>query len=84
MVLLLLQPFYSYYKGTELNDRRKSHISKVMSLVYGLVCLTVALCAKSYKSMLESSLIVFGVVGGPLLALFTLGMTTTRVDELVS
>lgn len=54
-----------------------------MALIYGLVCLAVAFLAEQLGGILQASLTIFGAVGGPLLALFTLGMFLTRTNEKV-
>lgn len=54
-----------------------------MAFIYGLVCLMVAFMVEHLGGILQASLTIFGAVGGPLLALFTLGMFTTRANEKV-
>jgi hypothetical protein len=55
----------------------------LIALFFGFVCLAVAFLAQFLGGVLQASLTIFGVVGGPLLALFSLGMFTTTANEKV-
>lgn len=50
-------------------------------LITGVVCIGGAYLAQYLGGILQASLILFGVVGGPLLGLFTLGMSTELATE---
>ncbi|KAJ8917418.1 hypothetical protein NQ315_005464 [Exocentrus adspersus] len=54
---------------------------KVISLAFGIVCIAVAFLAQFLGGVLQAALTIFGVVGGPLLGLFSLGMFTTMANE---
>ena len=56
-------------------DRNGATVLKVTAMAYGLVCIATTFVAKALGStVLQASLAVFGLVGGPLLGVFTLGM----------
>jgi sodium-coupled monocarboxylate transporter 8/12 len=55
--------------------------SKILSTVYGFVCIGVAFLTQNLGGVLQASLTIFGVVGGPLLGIFTLGMFTTTANQ---
>lgn len=55
--------------------------SKIMAFVYGLICLAIAFSVEHLGGILQASLTIFGAIGGPLLALFTLGMFTRKANE---
>jgi solute carrier family 5 (sodium-coupled monocarboxylate transporter), member 8/12 len=55
--------------------------SKIIAFVYGGVCIGGAFLAQFLGGVLQASLILFGVVGGPLLGMFTLGMATEVATE---
>lgn len=56
--------------------------SKIMACIYGIVCIGLAFGAGTMGTgVLQASLTIFGVVGGPLLAVFTLGVGTTRANQ---
>ncbi|XP_026677501.1 sodium-coupled monocarboxylate transporter 1-like [Diaphorina citri] len=74
-------PLYSYSTNRTISDRRGGQLSKVLTFIYGLVCLCIAYLAKYLGSVLQASLTIFGVVGGPVLGVFTLGMTVTFANQ---
>nr|CAH7751224.1 unnamed protein product [Callosobruchus chinensis] len=75
------KPLYKAIFKTPLPESKGGVITKVISLSYGFICLAVAFLAKYLGSILQASLTIFGVIGGPLLGLFSLGMFTTTANE---
>ena len=70
-------PFFSGRCDSQLSflDRNGASVLKVTAMAYGLVCIATTFVAKALGStVLQASLAVFGLVGGPLLGVFTLGM----------
>lgn len=65
----------------EMSSTRSAIPSKIIAGLYGVVCIGTAFLAQHIGGILQVSLIIFGVVGGPLLALFTLGMGTQQANE---
>uniref|UniRef100_A0A8C8SVP6 Solute carrier family 5 member 8 n=1 Tax=Pelusios castaneus TaxID=367368 RepID=A0A8C8SVP6_9SAUR len=65
----LIKPYFS-----SLSERKLSWISKGMSLFYGAVCIAMAALASLLGGLLQAALSIFGMVGGPLLGLFSLGI----------
>ncbi|XP_069485452.1 sodium-coupled monocarboxylate transporter 1-like [Ambystoma mexicanum] len=57
-----------------LTERKLSWIAKGTSLVYGAVCIAMSAVAAYMGSVIQAALSIFGMVGGPLLGLFCLGM----------
>lgn len=58
--------------------------SKIFALIYGIVIIAGAFLAQFLGGILQASLTLFGAVGGPLLGLFTVGMTTEVVSEMAA
>ena len=57
-------------------------ILKILALTYGLACVIFTFLVEFLgPGILQASLTIFGVVGGPLLGLFSLGMMTTRANQ---
>ncbi|XP_062415480.1 solute carrier family 5 member 6a isoform X2 [Pungitius pungitius] len=57
-----------------MTEAKATLLSKGLALVYGLVCLAMAYLASKMGSVLQAAFSIFGMVGGPLLGLFCLGM----------
>ncbi|NXH08742.1 SC5A8 protein, partial [Loxia leucoptera] len=57
-----------------LSEKKLSWISMGMSLFYGGVCIAMAAVASLLGALLQAALSIFGMVGGPLLGLFALGI----------
>ncbi|KAI4882119.1 hypothetical protein NFI96_010745 [Prochilodus magdalenae] len=65
----LIKPYFP-----DMTEARATLLSKGLALGYGLVCLGMAYIASLMGSVLQAALSIFGIVGGPLLGLFCLGM----------
>ena len=65
----LIQPWFP-----QLTETRAIMLSRSLAFAYGLVCLGMAYISSHLGSVLQAALSIFGVVGGPLLGLFCLGM----------
>ncbi|XP_041934507.1 sodium-coupled monocarboxylate transporter 1 isoform X1 [Alosa sapidissima] len=59
---------------SNLTEKQLSRLSKALSLVYGALCIGMAGLASIVDSLLQVAASIFGVVGGPLLGLFMLGI----------
>lgn len=64
----VLQPYFS------LSEKQLSWASKAMSLFYGAVCIGMAGIASLMGGMLQAAFSISGVIGGPLLGLFSLAI----------
>jgi len=68
-------------KALDTSSGSSALTSKVISTIYGVVCIGVAFAVQSLGGILQAALTIFGVVGGPLLGVFTLGMFSKRANE---
>lgn len=80
------KPLFLYFAGKplELSPSRSALPSKIIAGIYGIVCIGTAFLAQHIGGILQVSLTIFGIVGGPLLGLFTLGMGSTVANEIGS
>ncbi|XP_010211212.1 PREDICTED: LOW QUALITY PROTEIN: sodium-coupled monocarboxylate transporter 1 [Tinamus guttatus] len=64
-----------------LSEKKLSWLSMGMSLFYGIVCIAMAALASVMGALLQAALSIFGMIGGPLLGLFTLGILFSFANE---
>ncbi|XP_007465405.1 PREDICTED: sodium-coupled monocarboxylate transporter 1 [Lipotes vexillifer] len=57
-----------------LSERSLSWVSQGMSVLFGALCIGMAALASLMGALLQAALSIFGMVGGPLLGLFALGI----------
>ncbi|XP_026272569.1 putative sodium-dependent multivitamin transporter [Frankliniella occidentalis] len=69
-----IKPIYTCFKKKDLPDKGSAYRAKLISVIYGLICIALAFIAEYLGSVLQASLTIFNVVGGPILGLFSLGM----------
>ncbi|KAH0552035.1 putative sodium-dependent multivitamin transporter [Cotesia glomerata] len=69
-----IKPLYFICTGKEFSPKKSLICSKVLAFILGIFCILLAILAQYLNSILQMSLTIFGVVGGPLVGLFTLGM----------
>ncbi|XP_059830168.1 solute carrier family 5 member 6a isoform X4 [Hypanus sabinus] len=65
----LIKPHYP-----DMSERRATLISKCLAFGYGILCLGMSYIASLMGSVLQAALSIFGMIGGPLLGTFCLGM----------
>ncbi|XP_045212324.2 sodium-dependent multivitamin transporter-like [Mercenaria mercenaria] len=58
----------------DMTESRATNISKIIALVYGAICLGLTYVASKLGNILQAALSLFGMLGAPMLGLFTLGM----------
>ncbi|XP_055695888.1 putative sodium-dependent multivitamin transporter [Lutzomyia longipalpis] len=76
-----MKPLYQMIKKRPLVESKSTLPSKLMACVYGVICIGIAFGTQSLGGVLQAALTVFGVVGGPLFGLFTLGMFNTVATQ---
>ncbi|XP_032594239.1 putative sodium-dependent multivitamin transporter [Drosophila grimshawi] len=76
-----VKPIVIYSSGRTLDDRRTMWYSKLLSIFFGALCIGMAFLAGTIGGLLQAALSIFGIVGGPLLGLFTLGMYVTKANQ---
>ncbi|XP_076824613.1 sodium-dependent multivitamin transporter-like [Clavelina lepadiformis] len=64
-----------------LSDRAATFLSKCLILFFGLLCFLMALVASQLDSVLKAALSILGIMGGPMLSLFILGMFCRYINS---
>ncbi|KAK1906378.1 Sodium-coupled monocarboxylate transporter 1 [Dissostichus eleginoides] len=59
---------------TDMSEKHLSWISKGLSIMFGIVCIGMAGLASVMGGILQAVISIFGIIGGPLLGVFTLGI----------
>ncbi|VVC33669.1 Sodium/solute symporter [Cinara cedri] len=72
-----IKPFLKH----DISDKKRVFYMKMLVLAYGAICLILAFLAQYVDSILQTSLVIFGVIGGPVLAVFTLGILLPHVKQ---
>ncbi|XP_014225600.1 putative sodium-dependent multivitamin transporter [Trichogramma pretiosum] len=77
-----IKPIYTKVTGNEFSEPKSLVFSKLLVLTFGIACIALAFAAELLGTgVLQASLTIFGVVGGPLLGIFTLGMAVESANE---
>ncbi|ELW71576.1 Sodium-coupled monocarboxylate transporter 1 [Tupaia chinensis] len=65
-----------------LSERSLSWTSQGLSVLYGALCIGMAALASLMGALLQAALSIFGMVGGPLLGLFALGILVPTANSI--
>lgn len=76
-----IKPGYKKCSGKDFPLAKSTIFGKSLAFVFGIVCIALAFLAQFLGGILQASLTIFGVVGGPLLGIFTLGMFTESATQ---
>ncbi|XP_041364434.1 sodium-coupled monocarboxylate transporter 1-like [Gigantopelta aegis] len=74
LAAVFLEDVIKAYYGKEISQARATNIAKILALIYGLICLGLTYVASLLGNVLQAALSLFGMIAGPLLGLFSLGM----------
>lgn len=71
-------------KGSSLGEQDCLALTKTLACVYGCVITLLAFWSRSMSGMLQTGIAMVGLVGGPMVAVFALGMFVPLANEKVS
>lgn len=68
--------------GIDFSDNRATFIAKSLTVLNGVICMFLALIAKTMGSLATVAFSIHGSIGGPILGIFTLGMFSESANEI--
>ncbi|KAJ8318308.1 hypothetical protein KUTeg_003399 [Tegillarca granosa] len=74
LAAVMLQDIIKPYIVPDLSERRATLVAKCLAVGYGVLGLAMTYVASQLGNILQAALQLFGMIGAPLLGLFTLGM----------
>ncbi|XP_046639502.1 sodium-coupled monocarboxylate transporter 1-like [Daphnia pulicaria] len=74
LAAICLEDFVRPFCCTGMTDARATNVSKGLAMGFGLLCFGLVFVASQLGNVLEAALSIFGIIGGPLLGVFTLGI----------
>lgn len=81
LAAITMEDYIKPFKKQEISDKKRVYFMKMLVLVYGAVCITLSFLAKYMGAVLQSALTIFGVIGGPVMAVFTLGILLPYINQ---
>merc|ERR1719435_911949 len=79
---VVLKDFMLSGCGVKLSEERSTLVTKGLALVFGVISYGVVFMVKFLPGVLEAALGIFGIVGGPVLGAFVLGMFVPYCNQL--
>ncbi|KAG5318922.1 SC5A8 protein, partial [Pseudoatta argentina] len=76
-----MKPLYRKYIGDELSPAMSISIAKVLVFTFGIVSIVLAFLVQFLDELLQTFYTISGIIGGPLLGIFILGMGTESATE---
>lgn len=74
LAAVTLEDIIKRYIKRDMSDRYATNLTKMIAMSYGLVAIALVYGAQMMGNVLQAALSIFGIVGGPLLGVFTLGI----------
>ena len=80
-----IKPLYFKNKKKKLDEKRAGTISKILALVFGFASFGLAYACKYFgEAILQLALSIFGLLGGPILGVISLGMFVPHANSIVT
>lgn len=74
LAAICLEDFVRPFCLPHMSDARATNVSKILAVLYGILCFGLVFIVANLGNVLELALSIYGIVGGALLGVFTLGM----------
>ncbi|XP_037075870.1 sodium-coupled monocarboxylate transporter 1-like [Pollicipes pollicipes] len=74
LAAVTVEDFVKPFRKVAISSQQQAKMSKFLAVGFGLLAFALVFVAERLGDILQAALSIFGMVGGPLLGLFTLGM----------
>ncbi|ODN03398.1 Sodium-coupled monocarboxylate transporter 2 [Orchesella cincta] len=74
LAAITLEDFVRGVFYPNISDERATTVSKLLAVAFGLISFGLVFVAEQLGGVLQAALSIFGIIGGPLLGVFSLGM----------
>ncbi|XP_076445209.1 sodium-coupled monocarboxylate transporter 1-like [Babylonia areolata] len=71
---VILEDVIRAYFVKDISEKNATRATQILALIFGAICLALTYVASLLGNVLQAALSLFGMIAGPLLGLFTLGM----------
>ncbi|KAL3207635.1 hypothetical protein MRX96_010108 [Rhipicephalus microplus] len=74
LAAVTLEDVVKRYIVQDMSDRSSTTLTRILALTFGCTAIALVYVAQNMGNVLQAALAIFGIVGGPLLGVFTLGL----------
>ena len=81
LAAVVLEDAYKRLLGRQVSDQRQGYMSKILSMLLGIVVMLLTYVVSHFESILHATISVFGVLEGPIMGIFVLGFFFPKVNR---
>lgn len=81
LAAVTLEDYVTPLTNVDIPDEKRVLWLKVLVVVYGILSIALAFCASFVGPLLQASMVILGIIGGPMLAVFTLGILVPYANQ---
>ncbi|XP_064456516.1 sodium-coupled monocarboxylate transporter 1-like isoform X1 [Ornithodoros turicata] len=74
LAAVVLEDIVKRYIKSDMSDKFATNLTKGLAMSFGLIAIVLVYVAQNLGGVLQAALAIFGMMGGPLLGVFTLGL----------
>ncbi|CAF0801152.1 unnamed protein product [Rotaria sp. Silwood1] len=82
LAAVVLSDIVKFFYRKEMTDKQDVWYSKMLSLVFGVVCILITYLVSLLGNLLQAALSLFGVLSGPISAIFMIGFFLPWVNSM--
>ncbi|XP_050430398.1 putative sodium-dependent multivitamin transporter [Adelges cooleyi] len=81
LAAVTLEDYIAPFANGKMTDQKRVYCLKALVVFYGVITILLGFCAHFVGPLLQASMTIFGIIGGPILAVFTLGILVPYVNQ---